>query len=562
MNLQTTEGSQDSPSLWELCFHLIENCTLPTVIVEGEAFRVKVVNPAFRRLISSPREPLVGLPLPSLLPSGEGNRCTLLLQAVQKTGGEVTLSEPTSFFSEPLPLFSQISPIYWHYLAWSVPPSPGFAGGIVVQLTDKTEEVKAKREEDKTNLNRLKANEQLLIASLREQEVAANAEQQMQAQKMESIGRMAGGIAHDFNNLLTVIIGLADLAEEEISPEHNVAVYVRGIHQAADRAATLTGQILAFARKQRIVPQVVNLNTVIEEMQEVLRQLGGEKVDLRFSLTPELHSVKVDPAQFGQVLMNLVVNARDVLADGGEVRVATSNIRLGEKEATLSELPVGDYVLLTVTDTGSGIPDDVRPHLFEPFFTTKEPGKGTGMGLSTCYGIIRQSGGHIGVFSESGIGTTFHIYLPRTFGAVLPPVAKEVKTLPRGTETILFVEDEPSLRQIGVTMLKRQGYTVFEAENGKVALEWLRLSNETVHLLVTDVRMPEMGGRELAENLRRLLPEVKILFISGYNSEELFQQENMEAGMAYLQKPLDFALLANRVRQMLDEETTKTTLSV
>jgi PAS domain S-box-containing protein len=381
-------------------------------------------------------------------------------------------------------------------------------------------------------------------------------EQLRQAQKMEAIGRLAGGVAHDFNNILTIINGHSELLlQRHLEPEGPMRWEIEQIHEAGERAAVLTHQLLAFSRRQSIQPQVLNLNDVIVGLQKMLRRLIDMDIELNFKLAPDLGLIKADRNQLDQVLMNLVVNARDAMPDGGQLTLDTANIDLDETYAEQHlELTPGAYVLLTVSDTGLGFDAETQGHIFEPFFTTKEPGKGTGLGLSTVYGIIRQSKGHIWVYSEVGRGTTFKIYLPRVTSAaaeVIVPPPLPTGSL-EGTETILLVEDEESVRVVARKFLQKKGYKVLEAGHPKEALQLCQKHPGQIDLLITDVIMPDMNGRELAERLGRTFTQLKVLYISGYANDALNQHGLLGAEIAFLEKPFSSDALARKVRAILD----------
>jgi len=379
-------------------------------------------------------------------------------------------------------------------------------------------------------------------------------EQLLQAQKMEAVGRLAGGVAHDFNNLLTAITGYSELLLMRIHEHDPLRKDLEQIRKAADRAASLTRQLLAFSRRQILQPRVLNLNAVVADMEEMLQRLIGEDIDLVTVLHPELGRVKADPGQIEQVIMNLVVNARDAMPQGGKLTIETANVVLDEDYVRRHVgVEAGSYVMLAVSDTGVGMDEDVQSHLFEPFFTTKETGKGTGLGLATTYGIIKQSNGHIWVYSEPGQGTTFKIYLPRVEESIEPvtPVLALTESL-RGTEIILLVEDEDAVREPARRVLVQNGYTVLEARHGEEALRVCEQHEGTIHLMVTDVVMPEMSGRELAERLALLQPEMKVLYISGYTHNAIASHGVLEPGIAFLQKPFTPDALVCKVREVLD----------
>jgi two-component system, cell cycle sensor histidine kinase and response regulator CckA len=374
-----------------------------------------------------------------------------------------------------------------------------------------------------------------------------------QAQKMEAIGRLAGGVAHDFNNLLTAIFGYADLLREELPEGSAGRKDTDEIRKAAERAAGLTRQLLAFSRQQVLEPVVLNPNDLVEELDKMLRRLIGEDIELRLALGAKLGNVRADPGQLQQVLMNLVVNARDAMPKGGKLLIETANADLTEQYAELHQSVVpGSYVMLAVSDTGVGMDAETRARIFEPFFTTKEKGKGTGLGLSTAYGIVKQSGGYIWVYSELGRGTSFKVYLPRVDApAQRSERPREAPTL-AGTETVLLAEDDAMLRPLAQGLLRKLGYTVLAAANASQALELAASHQGPIHLLVADVIMPGASGRELARRLAEVRPETKALYVSGYTDDAIVQHGMLEPGLTFLQKPFTPDELARKVREVLD----------
>ena len=375
-----------------------------------------------------------------------------------------------------------------------------------------------------------------------------------QAQKMEAIGQLAGGVAHDFNNLLCIINGYSDILFNALRPDDPMRNLVDEIRKAGERSASLTRQLLAFSRKQVIAPRALDLNTVILDLEKMLRRIVGEDIDLATSLAPGLGSIKADPSQIEQVLLNLVVNAREAMPQGGKLTIETRNVNLDEDYARArSEVRPGPYVLLAVSDTGCGMTAEVKAHLFEPFFTTKGPGQGTGLGLATVYGIVKQSGGHVAVNSEPGLGTTFRVYLPIVEAAVQVRDSKAATApAPRGSETILLIEDDEGVRALTRHALQSSGYTVLVAREGQEALRIGRWRQEPIHLLVSDVVMPGLGGRQLSERLRLLHPEMKVLFLSGYTDDAVVRHGVLEGEVNFLQKPFTPAALARKVREVLD----------
>jgi len=380
-------------------------------------------------------------------------------------------------------------------------------------------------------------------------------EQQLrQAQKMEAVGRLAGGIAHDFNNILTAITGHADLLLEDLGHHDPRRADVDEIRRSAERAAGLTRQLLAFSRQQVLQPKVVDLNALVLDMDKLLRRLIGEDVELATVLDPTLGRVTADPGQLEQVIVNLAVNARDAMPQGDKLTLETRNIDL-DSSYTLEHSLVkpGPYVQLTVSDSGIGMDEETQAHAFEPFFTTKPRGQGTGLGLAMVYGTVKQSGGFIWVYSEPGRGATFKIYLPRVDAPVesaAPPAP--VERPPRGSETVLLAEDEPAVRAIARQALERQGYTVLAAPSGADALALAAQHGATIHLLLTDVVMPGMSGRDLADRLTAQRPGIRVLYISGYTDNAIVRHGMLEPGLAYLQKPFRPDALVRKVREVLD----------
>ena len=372
-----------------------------------------------------------------------------------------------------------------------------------------------------------------------------------QAQKMEAVGRLAGGVAHDFNNLLMVISGYAEVMLSAFEPDHTLREKALAIQQASDRATTLTRQLLAFSRKQLLELKVVDVNAIVADMERLLRPLIGENVEFTTSLTPDAAHTRADAGQLEQVLMNLVVNAKDAMPSGGTLTIKTEKIVVDESHRNgPTFIRSGHYVMLSVIDTGMGMDKETQSRIFEPFFTTKEKGKGTGLGLSTVYGIVKQSGGYVMVQSETGRGTTFHIYLPRVEGVAEKHSAPAPPTALGGTETVLLVEDEESVRQLVRETLVAKGYRVVEAQNGESGVAAAAKHDGKIDLVITDVVMPGMGGRELVRQLALTRPETKVLYLSGY-SEEAISEGTIESGAAFLQKPFTLQTLSRKVREVL-----------
>lgn len=379
-------------------------------------------------------------------------------------------------------------------------------------------------------------------------------EQLRQAQKMEAVGQLAGGIAHDFNNLLTVITGYSDLSIRKLQPEDPLRRNLEEIKKAGDRASSLTRQLLAFSRKQVLQPKVLDLNAVVAELKKMIGRLIGEDIELRTIAGCELGSVKADPGQIEQVIMNLAVNARDAMPRGGKLTIETEAVYLSDKNAEQHiVVSPGHYVMLAVSDTGIGMDEKTKERIFEPFFTTKGVGKGTGLGLSTVYGIVNQSGGYIWVYSEVGQGTTFKIYLPQV-GERAQEYERdaEARDAVRGTETILLAEDEEMVRKLALEVLESYGYRVLMAASGGAALLVCERHKERIHLLITDVVMPEMSGRELSDRLAQIRPEMKVLYMSGYTDNAIVHQGILDAGAHFIQKPFSPNVLARKVREILD----------
>ena len=391
-------------------------------------------------------------------------------------------------------------------------------------------------------------------------EVLRLQDQFLQAQKMEAVGHLAGGVAHDFNNLLTIINSYSEIIETRLPADSPVQAMVREIIQAGQRAASLTRQLLAFSRKQVIEPRVLDLNAIVTDTAKMLQRLIGEDVTLNTVLEPELGRVRADPGQIEQVLINLAVNARDAMPQGGKLTIETRRAELDETYTqSHPHLKAGPYILLIVSDTGMGMDEATKAHIFEPFFTTKSPGKGTGLGLATVYGIVKQSAGHIAVDSKPGQGTAFKVYLPVVNDVIAPGKSqsspKAFKAPPRGNETILLSEDEPTVRALVCHTLQTHGYTVLEAGQSDQALHMAEGYKGTIHLLVTDVVMPVMSGRQLAERLAAMRPAVKVLYLSGHTDDAMIRHGVLRAEMAFLQKPFTPNSLAAKVREVLDQQT-------
>jgi PAS domain S-box-containing protein len=392
-----------------------------------------------------------------------------------------------------------------------------------------------------------------LIVDITDRKLLEN--QLQQARKMEAVGRLAGGVAHDFNNLLTIIKGYVEMALQRSLDRPELHGDIQRIENAADRAVTLVRQLLAFSRKQVLRPKILDLNTIVVNLDQLLRRLMNENIEMQTFVSKDISTIKADPGQIEQVIMNLVVNARDALPDGGRIVIETSNVDL-DSAYTLDHAVVrpGPYVLLAVTDTGIGMTAETVAHIFEPFYTTKESGRGTGLGLSTVYGIVKQSGGYIWVYSEVGKGTTFKVYLPRVSDSIPASPAAETPapTAQRGHETILLVEDEPAVRQLAQRVLSKLGYKVLEALSPEDAEGLAADNGAEIHLLLTDVVMPGISGRELAKRLSARCPQMRVLYMSGYTYNVIAQDGTLEEGISFLQKPFTPQVLTEKVREALD----------
>jgi two-component system cell cycle sensor histidine kinase/response regulator CckA len=389
-------------------------------------------------------------------------------------------------------------------------------------------------------------------------------EQQLrQAQKMDAVGRLAGGVAHDFNNLLTAILGYGEFALNELDPDTDLHGNVEEMMAAANRAALLTSQLLALSRRQTMQPKIVDINMAATNLGKLIQRVIGENIELVINLGRDIKPVKVDSGQIEQVILNLAINARDAMQQGGKLIIETSNVELDEEYSrTHVNFKAGTYVIVAVSDTGVGMSQEVLAQIFEPFFTTKEAGKGTGLGLSIAYGIVAQSGGHIQAYSEPGYGSTFRIYLPVTAEtAETAPKRRRGEGMPRGTETILLVEDDQVVRNIVRTLLKGAGYVVFEAPNGADAIHIADDYGDTIHLLLTDIIMPGMNGKALAENLLSKRPGMRVIFASGYAEDVIVHYGILDPGIAFMQKPFTSRTLVSKVREVLDAPVGETRLS-
>jgi two-component system cell cycle sensor histidine kinase/response regulator CckA len=380
-------------------------------------------------------------------------------------------------------------------------------------------------------------------------------EQLLHSQKMEAVGRLAGGVAHDFNNMLTIISGYDRMILEGLSPSDPLRGFAEQILKAADRAGDLTNQLLAFSRRQVIQPRVVDLNQLITAAEKMLRRLIGEDLDLTVRLAPENMNIKADPGHIDQAIFNLAVNARDAMPQGGRITIETAAVQLDHNYArTHLGVEPGEYVMLAMSDTGHGMDAETRRRIFEPFFTTKQKGKGTGLGLATVYGIVKQGGGDIWVYSEPGKGTTFKLYFRRVREAAAALDEMQAQPHQRGSETLLVVEDEEAVRDLIATMLRQQGYTVFTAAGAREAIRLAAEHRDTLGMVLTDVVMPQMSGRELAAELLRVNPKLHILYLSGYTENTVVHHGVLDSGVDFLAKPFSQEALALKVRTILDRQ--------
>ncbi|MFA6244737.1 MAG: ATP-binding protein, partial [Candidatus Hydrogenedentales bacterium] len=483
------------------------------IVVFDPTLRVSTWNPAAELLFGCPRHEMLGARLSAYSPEGSpieelARNC---YEGARVAGRELTLHRKDG---------SEIT-----LAAWTAPifETDGVVTGAMALMIDTT---KAKE----------------LEAQL------------LQAQKMEAIGRLAGGIAHDFNNLLLAILGTTELMLSRNDLSEETRYDVGEVRRAADRASSLTRQLLAFSRKQILQPRALDLNAVIADMNKMMSRLLNEDIALSAELRPGLDRVKADPGQVEQIILNLVMNARDAMPNGGRLAFTTSSVTISHShDPDMTGLPAGEYVVLQVSDTGCGMSEDVLAHIFEPFYTTKSEEKGTGLGLSTVYGIVKQSGGAIAVESKPNRGSTFRVYLPATKEEILPNETGTVtRSLRIGTETVLVVEDEDMVRGPVVKILQMDGYETLEAGSGEEALQIIEAYEGTIHLMVTDVVMPGMNGRELAEQVAKLRPATKVLFMSGHMEELIVGQGVLTPGVPFLQKPFQMTVFADKVREMLD----------
>lgn len=427
--------------------------------------------------------------------------------------------------------------------------------GANARLRELQAELESRVESRTAELRRTNEQLQREIAQHRETEEALRTSEAQfrHAQKMEAVGRLAGSVAHDFNNQLSVILSYSSLLLSDLKPVDPLRADIDSIRKAGEKAAELTRQLLAFSRQQVLAPRVLDLNDVLDEAERMLRRLLAADIELVTRKERVLSRVKVDPGQIDQVIMNLCINARDAMPEGGKLTIETANVQLDASYTTEHfGVTPGPYVMLAISDTGVGMDEATQARIFEPFFTTKEQGKGTGLGLSTVFGIVRQSGGNIWVYSEPGSGTTFKIYFPTSTEADAPPQEPPPPATLHGTETVLLVEDQDEVRQVAQQILRRYGYHAIEARNAGEALLICERHPRPIHLLLTDVIMPHMSGRQLAERLVQIVPDLRVLFMSGYTENTIVHHGILDSGIAYLQKPLVPEMLVRRVREVLD----------
>jgi len=496
---------------------MLEGFALHEIVCDGQGrpvdYRFLVVNPAFERMTGLKADALVGRTVLEVMPGTERHWI--------ETYGKVALTGEPVFFE------NYAAELKKHFEVTAFRPAPNQFACMFADITARKQ----------AEAERAKLQEQLA-----------------QAQKIESVGRLAGGVAHDFNNLLMGIINYVELCQEQVPPEHPIRCYLDEIATAAQRSANLTRQLLAFARKQTINPVVLDLNDAVAGMLDLLRRLIGEDIDLTWLPGPDLWLVKLDPSQVDQLLANLCVNARDAIAGVGKITIESSNIAIDQAYcADHADAVPGEYVMLAVSDDGCGMTKDVLAHVCEPFFTTKGVGRGTGLGLATVHGIVKQNRGFINAYSEPGKGTTFRLYLPRCALKTMEPSAASASQSSRGQgETVLLVEDEKSIRATCGLFLDALGYEVLVAETPAAAEDMAVRHPGEIHLLLTDVVMPGMNGRQLAERLLAARPGLKCLFMSGYTANAIAHRGVLDEGVQFLSKPFSREDLARKVRGVLD----------
>ncbi len=547
----TMEGkSNSSPGTLNYVRYLTERSPVSMVAVEGDTHIVRYVNPAFCILAGKERDSLIGHRFAEVVPEQIENGCIQLLDRVHRTGDAENLAEQKHSNEHS-------TSIFWSYAVWAILDEEEQPSGVMIQITNTSEAALNRLFRESATEEIQEINQELVTASVREQELAQLAtetqHQLFESQKLESLGRLAGGIAHDFNNMLTAILGYTELSLTMLPEDSSVLPFLKNVSSAAQRSAELTKQLLMYARKQLVEFSTLDINKVILGMESLLRRTIGEQYKLDVALSRDNWCVTANNSQMEQVLTNLVINARDSMPDGGRILIETACETLNSEfaEHHLGVVP-GDYVVYSVSDYGSGMSEEVQSHVFEPFYTTKKVGKGTGLGLATCYGIVKQSSGNIEVISEESEGTTFKVYLPRSVEKLFSDVLVTTTSLATGKEIVLLAEDEDMVRFISAQALRQQGYTVFEADNGVEALKMLDSYSIKLDILVTDVIMPQMGGKELAERILLKHPELKVLYTSGYTDDAIDHQGILDLGVAFLQKPFTPFALAQKVRALLD----------
>jgi two-component system cell cycle sensor histidine kinase/response regulator CckA len=496
--------------------HLFESLSEAAFLIDAKSRRILDANLCAEKLLGRTRTEILGMNEAKLFPPNEArDYCGKLASAGTRGKGEPEV-EVQSKDGTTIPVRVSLSPIelYGRDL-------------VLALMADITERIEHRQLE----------------------------EQFIQSQKMEVVGHLAGGVAHDFNNILSVIFGYADLMMQKLDSDNPLRKYAEEVRYAGDRAAALTRQLLVFSRKEALQPAVLDPNQLIKGLDKMLRRLINENDELTIELGEQIGRINADSGYFGQVLMNLVVNARDALPNGGRISIKTSNISLDENYAQKhSGVTPGEYVAVSVTDTGMGMTEEVKAQLFKPFFTTKPKDKGTGLGLATCQTIVSHSGGHIAVESEVGKGATFRIYFPQVDQPLVVPTGPATEgALAGGTETLLLVEDDPSLRNLALGVLQAHGYEVLRAIDGRDGLSLaFHHKGSPIRLVITDVVMPQMGGKVMADWLKTTLPEVKVLFTSGYTDDTIAHHGVLAPGAAFLPKPYTPTALAAKVREMID----------
>ena len=524
----------------------LEDSLVPIAATEGAEHVVRYANAAFCRMAGRRRGEIVHRPFVEVVPADIARGGGALLDVVWRTGS-----------SAEAPAGSNGASPEWAYTAWPILDDGLRPAGVMVQALDVTSAATLRsRTEESADLLR-EMSQALLLSSLSADEAAELAEtaehEAAEARRLEGIGRLAGGIAHDFNNLLTVILGNASLAEGSPGLGAEVRGHLQEIGKAAERAATLTSQLLSFARKQVSHPRVADLDALIADLASVLRRIAGEDIEIEIRPGQDLGRVRLDAGLFGQLLMNVVVNARDAMPDGGRILIETRNVELSEREARgLPHAVAGPHVLLEVSDDGEGMSDEMKAHAFEPFYAPRGAGKGTGLELATCYGIVEQAGGHVQLVSARGQGTTIRVLLPRVASEPAPELRERASAPTRASELVLLVDDERMVRELAALVLRRQGYEVLEAADGEAALRQVAGSSRPIDVVVTDVVMPRMGGKELASRLATSHPGLPVLFMSGYPAGASVQKPEFEPGLTFLQKPYTPGELVLKVRALLD----------